>query len=57
MDGEIDCDDRGQLTEKREQPGLAADDARQWLTKATLDSVAAQPAAGMLCPHCDKSID
>ena len=56
MDGGIDSTDRKKLAEKREQLGLAADDARQILKKAALDSVAAPQTEEMFCPHCGKSI-
>ena len=56
MDGEINSEDRRHLAEQREQLGLAADDARQLLKKAALDSATTQPATGMLCPHCGKTI-
>jgi len=56
MDGEIDSDDRKELAEKREQLGLAVDDARQLLKKAALDSAAMAPVEVLVCPHCGKSI-
>ena len=56
MDGELDSNDRRKLAEKREQLGLAADDARQLLKKAALDSATATPGDAMVCPHCGKAI-
>ncbi len=56
MDGELDSNDRRKLAEKRNQLGLAADDARQLLKKAALESTVAIPAAAKVCPHCGKAI-
>ena len=56
MDGKLDSNDRRKLAEKREQLGLAADDARQLLKKAALDSATATPGDAMVCPHCGKAI-
>ncbi|NNJ93311.1 MAG: ion transporter, partial [Halobacteria archaeon] len=57
MDGEINSDDRRQLAEKREQLGLAAEDAKQLLKKAALDSVVTTRGEARVCPHCGKPID
>ena len=56
MDGQIDGDDRRLLAEKREQLGLAANDARQLLKKAALDSGVSSAAEARTCPHCGKAI-
>ena len=37
--------------------GLAADDARQLLKKAALDSMATPVHEGIVCPHCGKPIN
>jgi voltage-gated potassium channel len=57
MDGDISSNDRKQLAQKREELGLAADDARQLLKKAALDSMAAPLQEAIICPHCGKPIN
>lgn len=57
MDGEIDSIDRRKLAEKREQLSLAADDARQLLKKAALDSAIIPQNEEIVCPHCAKSFN
>ena len=57
MDGDIDSDDRKRLADKREELGLAADDARQLLNKAALDTMVSPQPQGTVCPHCGKSIN
>jgi len=57
MDGEIDSIDRRKLAEKREELGLAADDARQLLKKAALDSAIIPQNEEIVCPHCAKSFN
>ena len=54
MDGEFNSNDRKHLAEKREQLGLAADDARQLLKKAALDTAVSPQYEGTVCPHCGK---
>lgn len=56
MNGQIDGDDRKLLAEKREQLGLAANDARQLLKKAALDSGLSTAAEVRTCPHCGKAL-
>ena len=57
MAGEINSDDRRQLAEKREQLGLAAEDAKQLLKKAALDSAVTTRGEVRVCRHCGKPID
>jgi voltage-gated potassium channel len=56
MDGQIRGDDRKMLAEKRDQLGLARDDARQLLKKAALDSGVSAAAEVRVCPHCGRAI-
>ena len=56
MDGDIDSNDRKHLAAKREELGLASDDARLLLKKAALDSMLAPVHEGTVCPHCGKPI-
>jgi voltage-gated potassium channel len=57
MDGEISSDERKQLAEKREELGLASDDARLLLKKAAFDSSAVPKDKGVVCPHCGNPIN
>lgn len=57
MDGEIDKSERMKLSQKQEDLGLAENDARQLLKKATIESAINQQGNVMICPHCGKPIN
>jgi voltage-gated potassium channel len=57
MDGDINSNERKRLAEKREELGLAKDDARQLLKKAALESMTAPGNEVILCPHCGKPVN